>query len=192
MNPVRRSWTSGASAPAVRRPCPSPHPTPVCSSRRRSDRVALFEYFPNYIWNLSVAIAMESGGRIGEIVDMCEPIRKAAGNGDGATPGFLRRRARQGPRAPQAAAEGRAKRRNYSASNKLERASLYLFVAERMQAHGSEGRKETYALARDAFDRSTRLGGINRQRVEIPLESGTMPALLTRAPGEGPRPCVVY
>ena len=28
--------------------------------------MALFEYFPNYIWNLSVAIAMESGGQIGD------------------------------------------------------------------------------------------------------------------------------
>ncbi len=154
--------------------------------------MALFEYFPNYIWNLSVAIAMESGGRIGEIVDMCEPIRKAAENGDAATPDFMRRWAGKGRELLELAAEDEAKRRNYSASNKLERASLYLFVAERMQAHGSEGRKETYALARDAFDRSTRLGGINRQRVEIPLESGTMPALLTRAPGDGPRPCVVY
>jgi hypothetical protein len=27
--------------------------------------MALFEYFPNYIWNLSVAIAMESGAQIG-------------------------------------------------------------------------------------------------------------------------------
>ena len=36
--------------------------------------MALFEYFPNYVWNLSVAIALESGGRIGEIVDMCAPI----------------------------------------------------------------------------------------------------------------------
>ena len=26
--------------------------------------MALFEYFPNYIWNLSVAIAMESGAEI--------------------------------------------------------------------------------------------------------------------------------
>ena len=32
--------------------------------------MALFEYFPNYIWNLSVAIALESGGQIGEIIDM--------------------------------------------------------------------------------------------------------------------------
>ena len=39
--------------------------------------MALFEYFPNYIWNLSLAIALESGGKIGEIVDMCAPIRDA-------------------------------------------------------------------------------------------------------------------
>src|SRR5690606_38890264 len=191
-SPARRSWTSGAPASAARRRCPSPRPIPACSSRRRSEPLALFEYFPNYIWNLSVAIAMESGGRIGEIVDMCEPIRKAAENGDAGTPDFMRRWAGKGRELLELAEEDEAKCRAFSASNKLERASLYLFVAERMQAHGSEGRKETYALAREAFDRSTRLGGINRERVEIPLESGTMPALLTRAPGEGPRPCVVY
>ena len=28
--------------------------------------MALFEYFPNYIWNLSLAIALESGAVIGE------------------------------------------------------------------------------------------------------------------------------
>ena len=40
--------------------------------------MALFEYFPNYIWNLSLAMALESGGKIGEIVDMCAPLREAA------------------------------------------------------------------------------------------------------------------
>ena len=43
--------------------------------------MALYSPFPNYIWNLSVAIAMESGGQIGEIVDMCQPILKAADEG---------------------------------------------------------------------------------------------------------------
>ena len=53
--------------------------------------MALFEYFPNYIWNLSVAIAMESGGQIGEIVDMCQPIRDAAASGaDAGTPAFMK------------------------------------------------------------------------------------------------------
>ncbi len=64
-----------------------------------------------------------------------------------------------------------------------------------MQAQGSEGREATYARARAAFDRSTVLGQINRERVVIALGAGgggTMPALYTRAQGAGPRPVVVY
>ncbi|WP_375195953.1 alpha/beta hydrolase family protein [Sphingobium sp.] len=160
--------------------------------------MALFEYFPNYIWNLSVAIAMESGGQIGEIVDMCQPIRDAAANGgDSGTPMFMQAWARMGEKLLDLADEDEAKGRTFSASNKLERASLYLFTAERMQGHGAPGREETYAKARDTFDRSTALGKINRERVEIPLEQGTMPALFTRAPHsgqgrEGKRPVVVF
>ena len=30
--------------------------------------MALFDYFHNYVWNLSVAIAVESGGQLGEII----------------------------------------------------------------------------------------------------------------------------
>lgn len=155
--------------------------------------MALFEYFPNYIWNLSVAIAMESGGKIGEIIDMCQPIRDAADSGaDAGTPQFMKQWAAMGEKLLELAAEDEAKGRNFSASNKLERASLYLITAERMQGHGHPGRKETFAKAREAFDRSTRLGQLNRERVEIPLETGTMPALWTRAPGDGPKPAVVF
>jgi hypothetical protein len=36
----------------------------------------VFEYFPNnYVWNLSVDIALESGAQIGEIDLMCRPLR---------------------------------------------------------------------------------------------------------------------
>ena len=155
--------------------------------------MALFEYFPNYIWNLSVAIAMESGGQIGEIVDMCQPIRDAAASGaDAGTPQFMAQWAAMGDKLIDLAAEDEAKGRAFSASNKLERAALYLLNAERMQGHGHPGRQATYAKARATFDRSTVLGGINRERVDIPLERGTMPALYTRAPGDGPHPVVVY
>lgn len=155
--------------------------------------MALYEPFPNYIWNLSVSIAMESGGQIGEIVDMCQPIIDAAANGgDAGTPMFMKQWAAYGDKLIELAAEDEAKGRAFSASNKLERASLYLLVAERMQGHGAPGRKETYAKALDAFARSTALGKINRERVEIPLANGTMPALYTRAEGPGPHPVVVY
>ena len=155
--------------------------------------MALFEFFPNYIWNLSVAIAMESGGQIGEIIDMCAPIRDAAAGGaDVGTPAFMQQWAAMGDKLIALAEEEEGKGRAFSASDKLERASLYLFTAERMQGHGHPGRKETYARARAAFDKSTALGKLNRERVEIPLASGTMPALYTRAVGPGPHPVVVY
>lgn len=159
--------------------------------------MALYEPFPNYIWNLSVSIAMESGGQIGEIVDMCQPIIDAAANGgDAGTPMFMKQWAAYGDKLIELAAEDEAKGRAFSASNKLERASLYLLVAERMQGHGAPGRKETYAKALAAFEKSAKLGKINRERVEIPLgangSGGTMPALYTRAEGPGPHPVVVY
>lgn len=155
--------------------------------------MALYEPFPNYIWNLSVAIAMESGGQIGEIVDMCRPILDAAKSGaDAGTPQFMAQWAAMGDKLIALADEDEAKGRAFSASNKLERASLYLITAERVQGHGAPGRKETYARALAALERSTRLGKLNRQRVEIRLATGTMPALYTRAPGEGRKPVVVY
>jgi dipeptidyl aminopeptidase/acylaminoacyl peptidase len=155
--------------------------------------MALFEYFPNYIWNLSVAMALESGGQIGEIIDMCQPIRDAAAAGaDAGTPQFMAQWLTVAERLQGLAAEDEARGRGFSASAKLERAALYLLVAERMQAHGSPGRAKVYAQARSSFDRSTVLGRLNRERVEVPLATGTMPALYTRAPGDGPKPVVVY
>lgn len=155
--------------------------------------MALFEYFPNYIWNLSVAMALESGGQIGEIIDMCQPIRDAAAAGaDAGTGEFMAQWVAMADRLIGLADEDEASGRGYSASSKLERAALYLLVAERMQAQGSPGRTTTYARALATFGRSTTLGQLNRERVEVPLGSGTMPALYTRAPGHGPRPVVVY
>jgi dienelactone hydrolase len=154
--------------------------------------VALFEYFPNYIWNLSVAMALESGGKIGEIIDMCAPIREAAERGDAGTGEFMAQWVAKADTLLDLAAEDEARGRGFSASDKLERASLYLLVAERMQQQGSAGREETYRKAREAFDRSTSLGALPRERVEIPLATGTMPALFTPGSGPGPRPVVVY
>ncbi len=155
--------------------------------------MALFEYFPNYVWNLSVAMALESGGRIGEIEDMCRPLREAAARGaDAGTGEFMQRWMEVAERLIGLADEDAAAGRGFSASAKLERAALYLLVAERMQAQGSPAREDTYARAREMFDRSTALGSLLRERVEIPLARGHMPALYTRAPGSGRRPVVIY
>jgi dienelactone hydrolase len=155
--------------------------------------MALFEPFPNYIWNLSVAIAMESGGQIGEIVDIVGAAKAAAGeSADAGTQAFMQAWMDKAETLISLADEDVARGRNFSAGSKLERAALYLLNGERMQAHGAPGRMETYKRARDCFDRATMLGKLNCERVEIPLETGTMPALWTRAPGDGAKPAVVY
>ena len=156
--------------------------------------MALFEYFPNYIWNLSVAIALESGGRIGEIVDMCQPLREAMANGEEVgTPAFMREWAKMGDKLVDLAREDQDRNRQFSAAEKLKRAALYFSVAERMQAHGSPGRVDTYAKSLDAFATGTRLAKDNVERVAIPYEGAELSALLTRAEGvDGPAPLVIY
>jgi dipeptidyl aminopeptidase/acylaminoacyl peptidase len=155
--------------------------------------VALFEYFPNYIWNLSLAIALESGGRMGEIVDMCAPIRDAAAKGgDAGTPAFMREWVKMADKLAGLAGDDEAKGRMFSAGEKLKRASLYYTTAERMQGHGHPGRQETYAQALDAFTRGTRLAKDNVERVTIAYEGTELAGLLTKAPGATPRPIVIY
>ncbi|HEX8415448.1 MAG TPA: alpha/beta hydrolase [Sphingomicrobium sp.] len=155
--------------------------------------MALFEYFPNYVWNLSVSIALESGGKIGEIVDMCAPIREAAARGDDAgTADFMAEWVKMADKLSALAAEDEARGRLFSAGDKLKRASLYYQVAERMQGHGHPGRTETYARVLDSFNRGTAFARDNVERVEIPYEGKTLAALWTRGEGEGPRPAVIY
>jgi dienelactone hydrolase len=155
--------------------------------------LALFEPFPNYIWNLSVAIAMESGAQIGEIVDIVTAAKDAAGSSaDAGTEAFMQAWMAKADTLTELAKEDLARGRELSAGAKLERAALYLLNGERMQAQGTAGRLEAYLRARDCFDRAMALSKANCVRVEVPLENGTMPALWTRAAGDGRAPAVVY
>src|SRR5690606_20242570 len=107
--------------------------------------MALFQYFPdNYVWNLAVNMALESGGQIGEIEDMCGPLREAAARGDDAgTAEFLERWVAMAEKLLTLAGGDEAHGRLLSASRKGQRAALYLIVAERMQGHGHPRREAT-------------------------------------------------
>lgn len=155
--------------------------------------MALFEYFPNYVWNLSLAIALESGGRIGEIVDMCQPIRDAAARGeDAGTPDFMKQWAEMADKLVALAAEDEALGRRLSSGTKLKRASIYYATAERMQGHGATGRKETYAKALETFSRGVELSGDACVRVTIAFQGACLAGLLTLPASDGPVPLVIY
>jgi dienelactone hydrolase len=156
--------------------------------------MALYEFFPNYIWNLSVAIALENGGKIGEIVDMCQPILDAAANGDDSGTGdFLVEWVRKADTLVELAQEDLASGREFSAGNKLKRASIYYVTAERMQGQGHPGRMATYQKALTAFTEGTGYVRDNIERVEIPYgDDKTLSAYLTLTDGDGPRPLVIF
>jgi hypothetical protein len=157
--------------------------------------MALFEYFPNnYIWNLSLAIALSSGAEMGELLDMCRPLQDAAKSGaDAGTAQFMAEWVRTADKLIELAREDQDRGRNFSACSKLQRASLYLITAERMQGHGHPDRAATYGKAQACLRDSLRLGKLNCEPLEIPYGSSSLPALLTRAPEAGTRaPCVLY
>lgn len=145
----------------------------------------MFKYFPtNYVWNLSVDLAIEMGARIGEIEAMCAPLKEAAHQPDAAASlAFRQSWERMADQLCELAAEDEARGRLISAGDKLGRAATYLITAERMQGHGAAGREALYRRFLDTFARGITLAGENCEQVEIPYEGGVLAGLYVRAQG---------
>jgi len=157
--------------------------------------MALFQYFPNnYVWNLAVNMAIESGARIGEIEDMCRPLLEAAARGDDAGTGeFLQQWVMMADKLVGLAGEDETQGRLLSAGAKLQRAALYYLVAERMQGQGHPQREATFTRAQYVFQKGVQYSRENAERVEIPYEEKRLPGLLTRSDLVQDRsPCVLY
>jgi hypothetical protein len=154
----------------------------------------MFKYFPtNYVWNLSVDLALEMGAKIGEIEEMCKPLMEAAQQSDAeGTQRFMQSWVAMGDKLAELAQEDRAAGRAISAGDKLQRAAVYYLTAERMQAHGSQGRETLYEKFQHAFQSGIALSGENCARIEIPYGDSHISGLLVRAEGvNGPQPILV-
>lgn len=143
----------------------------------------MFKYFPtNYVWNLSVDLAIEMGARIGEIESMCAPLQEAAKAPDAAgTKAFRETWTSMADKLCELAAEDEAAGRLISAGDKLGRAATYMLTAERLQAHGSLGRIELYARTLETFAKGLKLARENCVRVEIPYGNAHLSGLYIRA-----------
>ena len=145
----------------------------------------MFRYFPtNYVWDLSVNLAIEMGAKMGEIQEMCAPLQEAAKQPDAAgTKAFRETWARMADKLCDLAAEDEAKGRLISAGDKYGRAATYYLTAERLQAHGAEGRMALYQRFLEVFNKGIKLAGENCERVEIPYGDSHISGLLVRAEG---------
>ncbi|MEK8029790.1 prolyl oligopeptidase family serine peptidase [Ideonella sp. DXS29W] len=148
----------------------------------------MFKYFPtNYVWNLSVDLAIEMGARIGEIEAMCAPLQEAAKAHDAAgTQAFRDTWVRMADQLCELAEEDATRGRLVSAGEKYKRAAAYLITAERLQAHGSPGRMALYRRELALFQKGQGLLGDPVRRVEIPYEGRHLSALYRPADGLQP------
>jgi dienelactone hydrolase len=154
----------------------------------------MFRYFPkNYVWNLSVDLAIESGARMGEIEEMCAPLMAASEQPDAAgTQAFRETWGKMADKLSELAEEDERHGRLLSAGEKYNRAATYYITCERLQAHGAPGRLELYRRFQETFLRGIELSRENCERVEIPYEGKVLSALYVRAEGvTGPAPVLV-
>ncbi len=154
----------------------------------------MFKYFPtNYVWNLSVDLAIEMGARIGEIEEMCAPLQEAAKQPDAAgTKAFREAWSTMADKLCALAEEDEANGRLLSAGEKYNRAASYLITCERLQAHDAPGRLDLYRRELALFQKGIELSGENCERVEIPYEGKHIAGLFVQAEGvSGPAPILV-
>ena len=154
----------------------------------------MYEPFPgNYVWNLSVNICVGMGGAIGEIDKANERVREIAKQGDDAgTEAFFSSWVSMADRIAELANEAEAAGHYLSAAKKYARATAYYVTAERMQNCHYAPRKQAYRTMLQTMERAIIAGSLNCQRVEIPYERTSFPALFVKGHGAGPRPCMVF
>ena len=154
----------------------------------------MFEYFPgNYVWNLGVVAALNSGGLIDEVDRACRPIREAAAAGsDVGTEQFMASWTAVVDDLEASARADVEAGHHRSAGQKYLRAANYLTQAERMQSAHSPERKAIYQRCLDLMQSTFEHLDLATTRVEVPFEGSLLPAYFTNASRAGePVPCMV-
>jgi len=145
----------------------------------------MFQYFPtNYVWNLSVNIAMTCKAKIGEVDQICRPLIEASKiGGDGDTTAFFHAWVAKADSLVGRAEADVATGRFLSAGELFRRASIYYIVAERMQSPAFPERQGGYTKAMAAFASYAKHSGDPVELVEVPYEGTSYPALFVPATG---------
>lgn len=154
----------------------------------------MFKYFPqHYGWNFATLLAMGLGANLSEVDDACgELMEVSVGNQPTATEEFFYGWKNVGDRLFALALRDRAANRDLSASNKFRRAAVHYLIAERTQSPRFAPRRELYLQMQRAFACFLEAGAENCERAAVPFSGNRLPALMVRAHGALPAPCVLH
>lgn len=158
----------------------------------------MYQYFPNnYTWSLAVMSALNRGGQIAEIDEACRSLHDAAAkralDGDPvAQNAWFESWCKMAERVERLAQADEAAGHPLSAGRKLLRVGLYFMLAERMPSHKDPRRLVAYKKSIAAYEKGLMLRKEPVEYVRVPYGDTTLPAIFMKAPGAGPRPCMVH
>jgi dienelactone hydrolase len=153
----------------------------------------MFEYFRSYPSNLAMALALQAGGVISEIDDVCRPFRDIPDNeADRVTVDWAKGWRSLGEKLDRQAKRDEAANHRISAARKYMRGALYYMMAERPLAPADPLKMETYRRGLDASRKGIELSPNAHELVEIPYAGSSLPAIFVPASTPGPAPCVIH
>ncbi len=154
----------------------------------------MFEYFrENYVWNLATMSAMNGGGAIGEIDEACRSLKEASVRNDVfAQQAWYESWKRVAERVEALALAHEEAGQFLSAGRKYLRASIYYIASERMLSHRDPRKVQTYRQGLAAFKKGLQFRKEPVEWVEVPFQEKSLPALFSKAPVQGPAPCLVH
>jgi dienelactone hydrolase len=154
----------------------------------------MFQYFPeNYAWSMAVLHALQMGGVISEIDDVCRELKEASKKDDDrAQEAWCESWRTIGQRVETIAGVDEKAGRTLSAGRKFLRAAVYYLEADRMLPIHDPRKIESYKHGLALFKKGAQLSKEPVEWVEIPFRGKSMPALFSTPPGNVRRPCMVH
>ncbi|MEN9010951.1 MAG: prolyl oligopeptidase family serine peptidase, partial [Yoonia sp.] len=128
-------------------------------------------------------LSIEMGAKMGEVAEMCAPLAEAAKAPDAeGTAAFRAAWVTMADKLDALVLDDKSRGRTVSAGAKQLRIANYLITAERMLAHGSDGRIAIYKRCLAAFYNGLKLTNSTARRVEIPYDGKSLSAIYYPAP----------
>ncbi len=154
----------------------------------------MFEYVKdNYPLNLSLSMALDMGACMDEVDRASREAARIAAQGQDPNDAFFAGWVAEGGRLESAARADEAQGHGHTAAEKYRRASIMFLTAERMASHTDPARLEVYERVLDTFSNYARLSGVACEKLRVPYEGASLPALFCNAaPAGGKAPCMVH
>lgn len=154
----------------------------------------MFEYFAdNYAWSLTTATLFDEVGTVSEPESALRELKTIAG-GDRAVANeaWYQSFTRLGEKLERQASEDETAGHPLSAARKYHRAGMYHLRADRFIHHSDPREIVAYRRGIDCYRRARELNSDPVEFVEVPWQGGTIPCLFVKAPGDGPKACMIH